>query len=170
MVDLIDCLWRHHKQDLPALILAYATIDAFATLDRPDDQAPPETRTPGVVFRAWVERYLLPGSEIDATPSELWFSRCGLLHAFSPEAERRAATDRRICFLTGNALVWKGISWTAEEAMARGIAIVGPHQIFDALPLAIDRFLEEAEREDSKRALLEAREQELYVDWVRPLQ
>ena len=27
MVTLIDCLWQHQKQALPALILAYATID-----------------------------------------------------------------------------------------------------------------------------------------------
>jgi len=32
MVTLIDCLWKHQKQDLPAVILAYATIDAFALL------------------------------------------------------------------------------------------------------------------------------------------
>lgn len=118
------------------------------------------------MFQAWVGSYLLPGSEIDATPRELWFSRCGLLHAFSPEAERRRESDRRICFLKGNATAWKGIPWSAEEGKAGKITIIAPHQIFDALPIGIDRFLESAARDNRRRVLVEAREQELYVDWA----
>src|SRR5262249_22204392 len=98
MVDLIFHLWAEVRADIPALILAYSTIDAFASLARND----PEEST-SADFKAWVGTYLVPGSELEGrvTPDELWAARCGLLHTFGPEArDVRKKGVRRVIYLT----------------------------------------------------------------------
>ncbi len=172
MVAVIDHLWADRHEDLAALILAYATIDAFAILDRPTYKAPKEERTPGAIFRAWVDRYFLPETELSRlkphalTAQELWLSRCGLLHGFTPDAYAREEGDRRILFLTGSNPVWKGTPLNTDEAKAEDLAIVGPHQVFDALGPGIERFLAAVARDEEKLALVSGREGELYRDWV----
>jgi hypothetical protein len=81
MIDAVEvCL----KQDLwePALILILSHIDALAWLSRPadrDDVTRPD-------FVAWIDKYLLPDSNLECTAEELYGARCGLLHSHTGES------------------------------------------------------------------------------------
>jgi hypothetical protein len=75
----------------PALILAYSAIDVAAWLS-------------GQQFTAWVKKYLLPGSNLDCTPSELYGARNGIVHNFSSESDAsREGKFRQIVYSWGKA-------------------------------------------------------------------
>lgn len=61
---------------LPALILLYSAIDAFASLLRPET----EPDTTGDYFKQWTEDYMIGGSQLSIRSEDLWGARCGLLH------------------------------------------------------------------------------------------
>jgi hypothetical protein len=71
-----------NQRILPGLALAYATIDILASLDRADAQQD----TTGADFVAWVDAYLLPGSPLLASATDLYAARCGLLHTYAPQS------------------------------------------------------------------------------------
>jgi hypothetical protein len=75
----------------PALILIYSAIDVAAWLC-------------GQQFTAWVSKYLLPGSNLDCTPRELYGARNGIVHNFSSESDAsREGKLRQVVYSWGKA-------------------------------------------------------------------
>jgi hypothetical protein len=75
----------------PALILIYSAIDVAGWLS-------------GQQFTAWVSKYLLPGSNLDCTPRELYGARNGIVHNFSSESgASREGKLRQIVYSWGKA-------------------------------------------------------------------
>lgn len=160
MVSLIRDLWLQ-KFDMPAVILAYSTIDAFASLARPVrvllDTSEPED------FKGWVKEYLLPNGELlDVTPDELWEARNGVLHTYGPETRAiKKRGVRRIGYHTGAGIVWPAESPFFPEAR------VAPHLLLEALERAIPAFLARVESDKALCPLVEERVgRELFVLWV----
>ena len=56
------------KHTLPALILLYSGIDAFASLIRPENE--PDTN--GAYFKKWAEDYMVGPSRLEAGSEDLW--------------------------------------------------------------------------------------------------
>jgi hypothetical protein len=74
-----------------ALILIYSAIDVAGWLS-------------GQQFTAWVKKYLLPGSNLDCTPGELYGARNGIVHNFSSESDAsRKGKFRQIVYSFGKA-------------------------------------------------------------------
>jgi hypothetical protein len=170
MVAVIDSLWMQ-GHGMPAAILAYVTIDAFAAADRRARSDPRKDFSSGEDFKKWAGEFLLPGSELESqahvTPDELWASRCGLLHAYSPFARDTVTKGvARLSIWTGFEGYWPGESWTAEEGRAGSVKFIGPHQLADALKAAMPRFFEKIEKDKWRAALVQSRERELFVPWV----
>jgi hypothetical protein len=64
----------------PLLTVLYAGIDTLAWLDTSHAWAT------GDDFKAWVDRYLLPGSGLRCTAHDFWAARCGLIHTRTAES------------------------------------------------------------------------------------
>lgn len=61
---------------MPSLILIYSGIDALASLNRPKEKEN-VTRSD---FKKWCTDYLLPGSNLNCSATDLYAARCGILH------------------------------------------------------------------------------------------
>jgi hypothetical protein len=72
---------------LPALILLYSGIDAFASLMRPET----EPDTSGAYFKKWADDYMIGPSHLEIGSEDLWGARCGLLHTHA--ASSRVARE-----------------------------------------------------------------------------
>jgi hypothetical protein len=75
----------------PALILIYSAIEVAGWLS-------------GQKFTGWVKKYLLPDSNLDCTPGELYGARNGIVHNFSSESDAsREGKLRQIVYSWGKA-------------------------------------------------------------------
>ncbi len=88
------------RRFLPGLILLYASMDIMASLDRPEAQEDVQ----GKDFIQWVQTYLLPKSNLQATAAELYGARCGLVHTYTPQARlTRRGKAREVYYAWGKA-------------------------------------------------------------------
>jgi hypothetical protein len=79
--ELIDALKDSFmkERDFAALILFYGEMDFISSLSRPISQSD----TNGEVFKAWIDRYMLPNSQLNCNSEDIWAARCGILHTLS---------------------------------------------------------------------------------------
>src|ERR1700680_4637773 len=68
----------------PALLIIYATMDIVAALTRPKTQLD----TSGPIFKSWIDRYMLPSSNLRCTSEDIWGARCGFLHTLSTQSKK----------------------------------------------------------------------------------
>ena len=88
----------------PALLLLYSSMDVIASLSRPVAQED----TSGETFKAWIDTYMLPGSDLECTATEIWAARCGMLHTLSIESRlSRLGRARQICYVDRRSAVAK---------------------------------------------------------------
>jgi hypothetical protein len=98
--QLLDALrlCRQNQLMLPALLIAYASIDILASLDPPEPGASTRRR-----FVAWVDRYLLPNSELPCSAVDLFASRCAVVHTAGSQSRlERDGEARRIVYAFGH--------------------------------------------------------------------
>ena len=82
----------------PCLVVLYSTIDSIASLSSTHDRD--VTRQD---FEGWVNRFLLPGSKLTCTSTDLYAARCGVLHSFSAYSSiQRRGKARLICYAWGD--------------------------------------------------------------------
>jgi hypothetical protein len=72
------------RLQLPALILIYVGIDIAGWL------ASRTNRGVRTSFTAFVEKYMLPGSLLAASPLDLYAARCAVLHTYTAESDLSA--------------------------------------------------------------------------------
>jgi hypothetical protein len=85
-----------------SLILLYSTIDIMAWLDRPRQHED----TIREDFQRWVETFLLPGSDLNCTPEDLYAARCAVVHSGAARSRlSREGKAREILYAWGEAHV-----------------------------------------------------------------
>jgi hypothetical protein len=126
----------------PALILIYSAIDVAAWLS-------------GQQFTAWVSKYLLPGSNLDCTPRELYGARNGIVHNFSSESDAsREGKLRQIVYSWGKAdietlramtkIVNLDLDVTSTAAKAKFTSVI-LEDLIAAFRIGLVQFFKEAE-------------------------
>ena len=133
-----------------ALALAYICIDTMAYLAMPADQS---RQTPQA-FIAWVDTYL----KADASQPyaycgvDVYAARCGLLHAFSPEADlhRRDPAIRVFGYHDGGEHVF-------NPAKAPNLVLIGTASLLNDIVTAIEGFLTACQEDAALRARVETR-------------
>ena len=98
--ELLQAILVCHAQDLriPALILVYVGIDFVASLDRPD----PAQNTTRADFLAWLNKYLLPESDLKCEAIDLYAARCGWVHTYTSKSSLvQEAKAKEICHRFG---------------------------------------------------------------------
>lgn len=81
VLQAID-LCREKRLIASTLILVFTMIDSLASLSRPKEVS--EVR--GRDFIDWVDKYLLPESDISCSATDLYAARCSLVHSLSTES------------------------------------------------------------------------------------
>jgi hypothetical protein len=82
----------------PILVLIYSAIDVAGWLYAANPSA-----SPGKRFTRWTAKYLLPSSNLECSPLELYGARCGLVHNFSAASDlSRQMKVREILYAWGN--------------------------------------------------------------------
>jgi hypothetical protein len=81
-----------------ALVLFYAYCDAVGSLIRPIER----NRTDSGFFKEFVRDYILPHCDSDICADDLWSTRCGILHTYSPHSgasDKKDPTVREIVYV-----------------------------------------------------------------------
>ncbi len=65
------------------LVLIHSTIDTAGLLDAP----PTQVSATGTSYQAWTKKYLLPDGDFEFDETDLWASRCAVLHTFTSESD-----------------------------------------------------------------------------------
>jgi hypothetical protein len=99
-----DCMAKGRL--LPCLVLLYSAIDIVASLE--------SGKASGSAFMAWSDKYLLQGTSLACTASDLYGARCGILHILSAESDiSRKGTAHRIQYAMG--ALPREINWSVPQ-------------------------------------------------------
>jgi hypothetical protein len=107
---IATCLHEHDW--LSALILLYSALDAMGWLARP----PGEPHIPSVHFKAYVRKYVLKPTD-EASDTDLWGARCGMLHSHSAESDHSRKQS-----LSAAREIWYGAA--AHRTGGPGLAVI----------------------------------------------
>jgi hypothetical protein len=98
LLQSIDLCFKHQFIS-SGLALLYSAIDILAWLALPQSQNDVHRDD----FVAWVERYLLPKSNLNCSALDLYAARCSIIHSFSSEsALSRSGIAHRLCYTIGD--------------------------------------------------------------------
>ncbi len=117
--------------------LIFSGIDSLAALTRSTEAASTSRR----VFLRWVEKYLLPGSPLACSPTDLYAARCGVLHTHSPRSDLQRRGEARPLVYE-----WRhGPGADATVPLEPEAIVIQVEALHDALKAAVGRFLEAAD-------------------------
>lgn len=103
------------KLILASLILIYAGIDTLAWLDINDNRL--DVR--GEDFIKWTNQFLKPNLNLSCTSEDLYGSRCGIIHSFSPLSRIERKGRAKKTFMRGEKPT--KINFTIYSPNGRGI-------------------------------------------------
>lgn len=133
-----------------ALVLAYVCIDTMAYLSLPLDKSE-QTRHD---FITWVDAYLKghPDQPYQYRGIDVYAARCGVLHAFSSEAERhRKDPDVRVFGYHD------GGKHMVDPAKAPRLVLIGTASFLNDVVQAVEAFLKACQEDAALRARVETR-------------
>ncbi len=133
---------------LQGLILIYSSIDIMAWLSLPDFR----DKVSGSDFNKWVNRYLLPESNLHCNAEDIWGARCSTLHTGTSESSKsRRGTAKEIFYAVGSSNA-DGIQGWINFHNEQGCKVaVSSASLLNALQEGIKRFKSDIEN-DSKQA------------------
>jgi len=151
-------LCMQNRLATPALALMFTLIDTMAWLSLGEEAV--EVR--GTDFERWVDQFLLPGSGLLCTASDLYAARCALLHTHSAESRKsRAGTARELLYAWGDReerQLQAGIKASQRDACALHV-----NKLCRALPQAIDRFVASLDQDPARARVAWQRAQKICV-------
>ena len=144
----------------PGLILFYSSIDIMASLNRD----PAKSKVTRSDFVEWVNRYLLPGSELTCSAIDLYAARCGLVHSYSPDSDlSRDLKAKKIYYAHGNKKAIE-LQTIINKSSHKDIISVHIDQLFEALKVAVERFASALKSNPSKEKLATQRASEFFIN------
>ena len=142
----------------PALILIYSTIDILATLGR-------DTKHRHVKkddFLQWVEKHLLPDSDLDCSAIDLYGARCGILHSYSPASNLSDLGSAKMLIHVWGSDSEAEFLKPVEKTEPQNVLVIHVEKLFTALIEGIIKF--RANFQDVE--LLEKRSNEMSGNWA----
>ena len=158
---------RDAKLIQPCLAVLYSTIDAAAWLAAEHDGD--VTRKD---FVSWVDRFLLPESDLMCSAIDLYAARCGVLHSFSAYSSlQRRGEARMLCYAFGSA-TGSQLQQFLKQMRAGDAVAVHLDTLCNALFRGWDRFLSSVESQPEAARRLSHRAGDLFSalgpDQVKP--
>lgn len=137
MTDAVMCL-RDGGHHLQSVMLTYVAIEQMAWL------SVEPLKTSGEDFKAWVDAYLLPNTQLPCTSAELWEARNGTLHMGSAESakNRDSGEIRKILYVYGRT---PGLANKSE-----GLVVVRTEELIVGFLNAVTWFLPALEADQAK--------------------
>src|SRR5574341_620344 len=142
----------------PALILIYATMDILANLGRDAEHRYVKKDD----FLRWVELYLLPDSDLQCSPVDLYGARCGILHSYSPVSNlSNIGSAKMLIHVWGSASEAEYLK-PLERTEPQNVLVIHVEKLFTALAEGIIKFRENFQDVE----LLEKRGNEMSGNWA----
>jgi hypothetical protein len=147
----------------PTLALLYSGIDTMAWLGLPDDQ---EDVT-GPDFIDWASRYLLPESGIPCSASDLYSSRCGIVHSMTAESRAiRQGNAKRIYYAWGNHRA-EDLQQILDR-IGRPVLALQVETLVRAFQVAVDRFVDASEHDPALNRRIDPRLDKIFGSMELP--
>lgn len=153
-------LCRKSGHIVPALCLAFVAIDTLAALSRPRNRGDQGRQD----FLDWVDRYLLPSSEIPCTALDLYGARCALLHAYSSSSKLAAeGKAKKLCWAWGETTSDQMQALADQSNDAGRLIAVHADHFLEFLAVAKRRFYEVLSGDPDLASLVEERAHSILV-------
>ena len=156
--DLISsielCLARGYVA--PSLMLIYATMDIMAWLDRDEGHMDVQRGD----FVKWVEKYVLPGSGLSCTATDLYAARCSLIHSYSAESRLSREGQANETYYAWGTADEGDLQRRIDLAGSRNARAVHVEELLGALKQGVASFIADA----SQSRLIEDRAQKLFAN------
>ena len=135
------------KAITPALILIYSAIDTTGWLDSAEAFA---TRNS---FINWVDSYLVKAKPLQCTPLDLYATRCGLLHTFTPDSQLRSSGKARIIYYAWGTAKVEDIQRTIDLSnKSNELVAVQVNELYQAWQSGLIQFAEDLEKDTYRKA------------------
>ena len=139
-----------------AVAMAFVCIDTMAFLAMPTSQTS-QTRSD---FIAWVDQYLTahPSQTYQYRGIDVYAARCGLLHAFTAEADlhRRDQTIRMFVYHDGG-------QHTFDPSISPTVVVIGTASFLNDVTIAVTNFLQACISNPDLTARVESRLPKVYA-------
>lgn len=163
LITIEDCL--QSRRILPGLLLLYAGIDIVAWLDRPEYHQDVKAND----FIEWVDKYLLPGTELTCSALDLYGARCGLIHSYIAESRRSRRGEAKMIFYawgTGRAMeLQRALDYSDIPALA-----VRVEDLFGAFCTGVERFKQSLTGDPQRANLVYQRAGKLFSSIDLPIE
>jgi hypothetical protein len=148
-----------NKLRMPALILVYSGIDILAALNRPEGKEEGTRKD----FKDWCEKYMLSNQQLPCSSSDLYSARCGVVHSYSSQSRlTRNKEAKEIVYSWGNQSpeplkdILNSIDYPAH--------VLHVETLVDVFKAAVNDFLEEVGKDNSRIKLVLERAAKLFKD------
>jgi len=130
------------KKHLPTLILIYSAIDVLAWLNRPHANLD-VTRND---FILWVDQFMLPGSSLRCSATDLYSARCGVVHSYQAESNlTRKGKAKQVWYAWGEGNATRLMTRIQQAQLEKKVVAVQIEVLFDTLKEGFSRFLKALE-------------------------
>ena len=149
----------------PALVLIYSCIDTLAYLDREESEEEVTKRC----YIRWVNKFLLPNSNLNCRAEDLYGARCALIHTSTAESSMsKKGKARMIYYASGNAKIDPLKKFIEKQLPNKKIRIVHANTLYMALLDSIARYLRYLAKDKVKIVLFTKRSEKIlgYMDAV----
>lgn len=143
----------------PSLILLYSGIDVMSWLNCPKSQ-PKVIRSD---FWEWVEKYLLPNSQLNCSAKDLYSARCGILHTLTAESDSsKHGKAKIICYSWGTGDENKLQKALNNNSVTQNAKAVHFNKLFYAFITGIEKFVIELENDKQKAEIAYKRANKMF--------
>jgi hypothetical protein len=142
------------KKHLPALILIYSAIDVLAWLNRPYSNLD-VTRDD---FILWVDQFMLPGSSLRCSATDLYSARCGVVHSYQAESNlARKGKAKQLWYAWGKGNANRLMTRIQQARLEKKAVAVQIEVLFETLKEGFSRFLKALETNPSHAKVVDQR-------------
>jgi hypothetical protein len=151
------------KKHLPTLILIFSTIDVLAWLNRPN--ANPDVT--GKDFISWVDQFMLPGSGLHCSATDLYSARCGIVHSYQAESKlTREGKAKQLWYAWGKADATRLMTRINQTHLDKIAIAVQVELLFDALKKGFAGFLKALEPNPTHATLVYERAAKKFFGFI----
>jgi len=158
LITTIRCC-LDNKWNLPSLILIYSGIDIMAWLNLPSTRE----RNTRSDFIKWIDKYLLPNSELKCSADDLYGARCSIVHTYTAESDLSQRGDAKEIYYAWENRNSNELQQIINERQHQGIA-VHIKELFDAFVKGVELFKKDLSKNIKKAELVYERTNKFFIN------
>ncbi len=159
LLDTIEvCI--NNKILLPSLILLYSGIDIMSYLNLPENRNDVNRKD----FIKWVDKYVLPDSNLICSALDLYAARCSVLHSYTPESTLSRENKAKKIFYSWGKAKANELQKLINNANNYPAIAIHINELFNAFRQGVLKYLNYLEQDNNKSLIVYRRANKFFTD------